>query len=119
MKSRICLNAGRRLLPMLGLAAVLGMGLTACQSPEQRRYANLSEDNTTCADFGARQGSRDYTDCMLAQQSRRDNEKLNALERQRIATQNSKDSLEMVRKMECDREAKKDREAGRRPRDCH
>jgi len=116
--NQIYLNAGRPLLT-LALVAALGAGLVACESPEQRRHANLSEDNNTCATFGAGQGSRDYTDCMLKQQSRRDSEKLNALERQRISTQNSKDSLEMVRKMECDRMAKKDREAGRRPRDCH
>lgn len=106
-------------LVTLGLAAVLGAGLAACQSPGQRRAIHLAEDTSTCADFGARQGSREYTECMLLQQTRRDNEKLNALERQRISTQNSKDSLEMVRQIECDREAKKDREAGRRPRDCH
>lgn len=117
--SRTYLNPGRRPLTMLGLVAVLGMGLAACESPEQRRYANLSEDNSTCASFGAGQGSRDYTDCMLKQQNRRDSEQLNALERQRISTLNSKDSMEMVRKLECDRQAKKDREAGRRPRDCH
>jgi len=117
--SRPDIAAMRRPLITLGLVAALGASLAACTSPEQRRQANLYQDTTTCADFGARQGSREYTDCMLAQQSRRDNEKLNALERQRISTQNSKDSLEMVRKIECDREAKKDREAGRRPRDCH
>lgn len=111
-------TAACRPILTLAMVALLGAGLAACESPEQRRFANLSEDSGTCADFGARQGSRDYTDCMLAQQTRRDNEKLNALERQRIATQNSKDSLEMVRKLECDREAKKDREAGRRPRHC-
>ena len=81
--NRTYLNAGRPLL-MLGLVAALGAGLAACESPEQRRYANLSEDNSTCATFGAGQGSRDYTDCMLKQQSRRDSEKLNALERQRF-----------------------------------
>lgn len=111
-------NTLHRPLMTLGLVAMLGAGLAACQSPEQRRAIHLAEDTGTCADFGARQGSREYTECMLLQQTRRDNEKLNALERQRIATQNSKDSLEMVRKIECDREAKKDREAGLRPRRC-
>ncbi|MDY0963344.1 MULTISPECIES: hypothetical protein [Massilia] len=116
--NRPTISAACRRLMMLGLVAVLGVGLAACQSPEQRRALHLAEDTGTCADFGARQGSREYTECMLSQQTRRDNEKLNALERQRISTQNSKDSLEMVRKIECDREAKKEREAGLRPRRC-
>ncbi|MDY0974356.1 hypothetical protein SOM61_05215 [Massilia sp. CFBP9012] len=116
--NRPYLGAACRPLMTLGLVAMLGAGLAACQSPEQRRAIHLAEDTGTCADFGARQGSRAYTECMLSQQTRRDNEKLNALERQRISTQNSKDSLEMVRKIECDREARKEREAGLRPRRC-
>lgn len=115
---RIKLNAGRRPVALLAMAALLGAGLPACQSPEQRRYQNLAQDTGTCTDFGARQGSREYTDCMLAQQSRRDNKALNALEQQRLSAQISKDNLETVRRLECDREAKKDREAGRRPRRC-
>lgn len=111
-------TAMRRPALVMGLVAVLGAGLTACASPEQKRQANLYQDQTTCAEFGARQGSREYTDCMLKQQSRRDHEKLNALERQRISTQLGKDSLEMTRKVQCDIDAKKDREAGLRPRRC-
>lgn len=119
--SRPAIAAMRRPAMALALALVtmLGVGLGACTSPGPRRQANLYQDNTTCGDFGAHQGARDYTDCMLAQQKRRDNGKLDALERQRISTRNSKDSFEMGRKIECGREAKKDREAGRRPRDCH
>lgn len=116
--SRTKLNPGRRPMTMLALAALLGLGLAACQSPEQRRYQNVAQDSTTCADFGARQGSPEYTQCMLTQQNRRDNKALNALEQQRLSAQISKDNLETVRRLECDREAKKDREAGRRPRRC-
>lgn len=108
----------RRPTVTLGLAVLLGSLLSACTAPGEKREANLYQDKTTCADFGARPGSREYTDCMLTQQSRRDQEKLNALERQRISTQLGKDSLEMTRQVQCDIDAKKDREAGRRPRRC-
>ncbi|MGN6825873.1 hypothetical protein [Paucibacter sp. M5-1] len=100
------------------MAAALGAGLAACTSPEQKRQANLYQDKTTCGDFGARQGTPEYTECMLTQQNRRDHEKLNALERQRLSIQMSKDSMEMTRKVQCDRDAKKDKEAGLRPRRC-
>jgi hypothetical protein len=103
---------------VVGMVAVLGAGLAACTAPEQKRQVNLYQDNTTCADFGAREGSRQYTECMLAQQNRRDNEKLNALERQRLSIQMSKDSMEITHKVQCERDAKKDREAGLRPRRC-
>lgn len=116
--SRINVNPDRRPLTMLALAALLGVSLAACQSPEQRRYQNVAQDSNTCADFGARQGSPEYTECMLTQQNRRDHKALNALEQQRLSAQISKDNLETVRRLECDREAKKDREAGKRPRRC-
>ncbi len=112
------LEGMRRPTLAIGLVAVLGSVLGACTSTGEKREANLYQDRTTCADFGARLGSREYTDCMLTQQSRRDQEKLNALERQRISTQLGKDSLEMSRKVQCDLDAKKDREAGRRPQRC-
>lgn len=116
--SRTNVNTARRPLTMLALAALLGVSLAACQSPEQRRYQNVAQDSNTCADFGARQGSPQYTECMLTQQSRRDNKALTALEQQRLSAQISKDNLETVRRLECDREARKDREAGKRPRRC-
>lgn len=112
------LKALRRPALALGLVTLLGAGLGACASPDQRRQANLYEDRTTCAEFGASPGSRPYTDCMLTQQTRRDNKQRNALESAALSTQMSKDSLEMSRKAQCDRDAKKDRESGLRPRRC-
>ncbi|MGN6825861.1 hypothetical protein [Paucibacter sp. M5-1] len=112
------LGIAQRPLLTLGLAALIGVGLSACTSPEQRRHANLSQDSSTCADFGASPGSQAYTECMLAQQNRRDGKQREAMERAALATQMSKDSLEISRKVECAREAKKDREAGRRERYC-
>jgi hypothetical protein len=108
----------RRPALALSLIAMLGAGLGGCASPEQRHQARLYQDTTTCSEFGANSGSRAYTDCMLAQQNRRDNKQRNALEQAALSTQISKDSLDITRKVQCDRDAKKDREAGQRPRRC-
>lgn len=116
--SRPYLIALRRPGLALGFVAVLGAGLVACASPDQRRQANLYQDATTCAEFGARPGSPQYTECMLQQQSRRDNKQRHSLEQTALTTQIARDSQEMSRKAQCDRDAKKDREAGVRPRRC-
>lgn len=110
-------NPMRRPALALGFVAVLG-ALGACVSPEQKRQANLYQDGATCAEFGARQGSPAYTECMLQQQTRRDNKQRNSLEQTALTTQIARDSQEMSRKAQCDRDAKKDREAGVRPRRC-
>ena len=101
----------------LGLVAVLGI-LGGCVAPEQKRQANLYQDSSTCAEFGARPGSPAYTECMLTQQSRRDAKQRNSLEQTALTTQIARDSQEMTRKVQCARDAKKDREAGVRPRRC-
>lgn len=108
----------RRPFAALGMAAVLCTVLSACETMEQKRHANLAEDSGTCAGFGAHHGSRDYTECMLTQQKRRDDKALNAAEQQRLTSQTAATNLEMVRRLECDREQKKDRKEGRHPRRC-
>lgn len=115
---RAYLNRFQRPALALGLVAALGAALGACASPEQRRQANLYQDGATCADFGARPGTAAYTECMLTQQTRRDNKQRNSLEQTALTTQIARDSQEMSRKVQCDRDAKKDREAGLRPRRC-
>ncbi|QBE61893.1 hypothetical protein [Pseudoduganella lutea] len=102
----------------LGFAAACGAGLGACASPEQKRQANLYQDGATCTEFGARSGTPEYTECMLTQQSRRDNKQRDSLEQTALTSQIARDSQEMSRKVRCDRDAKKDREAGLRPRRC-
>lgn len=112
--TRSYFTALRRPTLALGLVAALA----ACASPEQKRQARLYQDGSTCAEFGASPGTRAYTDCMLTQQSRRDNKQRNSLEQTALTTQIAKDSQEMTRKVRCDRDARKDREAGLRPRRC-
>lgn len=112
-------TAMRRPALALGIAVVLSASLGACVAPEQRRQANLYEDGATCAEFGARPGTTAYTECMLTQQTRRDNKQRNSLEQTALTSQIAKDSQEMTRKVQCDRDAKKDREAGRYPRRCN
>jgi len=111
-------TAFRRPAVALSLLAMLGASLAGCASREERRQANLYQDTTTCGDFGANANSRAYTDCMLAQQNRRDNKQRMALEQAALSTQISKDSMEISRRAQCDRDARKDREAGNRPRRC-
>jgi hypothetical protein len=76
------------------------------------------EDSETCASFGAPPGSREYSKCMLSQQQRRDYAPLNAAEAQRLSAEAARNNVETVRRMRCEREAKKDRESGVRPSRC-
>jgi hypothetical protein len=72
--------------------ALLGMALSGCVSAEERRYA----DANTCQSFGAPYGSPAYTNCMLEQQRRRDNEELESLERTRLTTEIARDAQIMA-----------------------
>ncbi|WP_246786938.1 hypothetical protein [Rhizobium leguminosarum] len=72
--------------------ALLGIALSGCVSAEERRYA----DANTCQSFGAPYGSPAYTNCMLEQQRRRDNEELESLERTRLTTEIARDAQIMA-----------------------
>jgi hypothetical protein len=80
-------------------AVLVAVTLSGCVSAEEQRRANLYEDGSTCADFGARYGSRSHTDCMLRQQDRRDNEQLMNMERARISSETARNNLEMLREI--------------------
>jgi hypothetical protein len=56
---------------------------------------------------------------MMEQQRRRDDAPLRAAEQQRLSAEAAQRNLETVRRMKCEREAKRDRERGERPRWCH
>lgn len=102
---------------VVALAALLATASTSASAQDWGRDAQR-EDSETCERFGTERGSREYTDCMLAQQRRRDNAPLFAAEQQRASAEAARNNVETVRRMRCEREAKRDREAGERPRSC-
>lgn len=91
----------------LPLALLLAASLTGCMSGPEQRQANLQEDSSTCASFGSGYGSRAYSECMLAQQRRRDAKALESLERTRMTTEIARDAQIMsdrARRQRCDRD---------------
>lgn len=82
----------RRALLSVGVVVLLTTALAGCQTTQEQ----LTQDYGTCESFGARYGSSEYSQCMLIQQQRRDNETLNALEQARIATEISRSNQEMM-----------------------
>lgn len=91
----------------LSLVALLGISLAGCMSTAERRQVNLHEDSNTCSNFGARYGSPAYSECMIAQQRRRDLKQLEELEKTRLTTEIAQDAQIMAdraRKQRCDRD---------------
>ena len=109
-------SSGPRRAAMIGLATLLGLA-TAPPALARDRGADR-DDRRTCESFGLRYGSREYARCMHNQQQRRDLAPINAAEAQRANAEAARHNLETVRRMRCEREAKRDRENGVRPRSC-
>lgn len=103
-------------LTLMSFVTTLGIAMIPI-TPVNARSAHR-EDSETCASFGAQHGSPDYSRCMMAQQHRRDVAPLRAAEQQQINADTAQRNLEMVRRMRCERQAKKDRANGRPPRWC-
>lgn len=103
---------------LLGVAVLLGTAMAGSASAQDWGRGAQREDSRTCERFGADHG-KEYTRCMLAQQQRRDNAPLYAAEQQRASAEAARNNLETVRRMRCEREAKRDRERGERPRWCN
>jgi hypothetical protein len=103
---------------LMALAALLGVGVTGSASAQidWGRSAER-EDSRTCQRFGA-VGNKEYTRCMLEQQRRRDNAPLYAAEQQRNNAEAARNNVETVRRIRCNREAKRARERGERPYPC-
>ena len=103
---------------IMALAALLGVGISSSASAQidWGRGAER-EDSKTCQRFGAVDG-KDYTRCMLEQQRRRDRGPALAAEQQRDNARAARDNLETVRRIRCNREAKRAREHGDRPLPC-
>lgn len=94
-------------LALLWFAAVgiLTLGFAGTDANAQSRRQQ-SEDARTCAQFGAAYGSREYTECMLEQQRRRDFKQRDTLERMALTSQIAKDGqimAERARLQRCDR----------------
>lgn len=98
-------RTGRASRTLPWLLAVLGVMLPetmASAGPREDRYRDME----TCAQFGARYGSPQYTDCMLSQQRRRDLRKLEKSERAANLSQIARDSQimsEQVHRQRCRR----------------
>ncbi|NJS13984.1 MAG: hypothetical protein HC788_04410 [Sphingopyxis sp.] len=91
----------------VGIVALLGISLAGCISGTERQQVNLQHDATICANFGARYGSPAYSDCMLAQQRRRDLKQIEDLEKTRLTSEIARDAQIMAdraRKQRCDRD---------------
>lgn len=103
---------------LMALAALLGIGIADAASAQidWGRSAER-EDSRTCRRFGA-DGGRDYTRCMLDQQRRRDNAPLQAAEQQRNNAEAARNNVETVRRIRCNRAAKRAQERGERPQWC-
>lgn len=101
---------------LIGLMTVVA--LSGCQSPQERERLARQNDSQTCIEFGTVIGSKEYTDCMLKQQERRDDAALKAAEMQRALSETTRNNTETVRRLGCEREAEKERKRGEKPRDC-
>lgn len=74
----------------VGIVSLGLLTLSACQTPEQERYA----DHDTCSSMGTRYGSSSHTGCMLQQQQRRDDSHLRFMQEARLAQKMADDARE-------------------------
>ncbi|WP_217991266.1 hypothetical protein [Sphingomonas spermidinifaciens] len=72
-------------------------------SGAEQRQVNFLNDSGTCDQFGARRGSPAYSDCMLAQQRRRDDKRLRSLEEARTASELARNGQIMAERARRDR----------------
>jgi hypothetical protein len=109
------LRVGRKSVNALYFIAFASVTISGCATSAEPRHGRLDKDARTCSEFGARYGSPAYSDCMLAQQRRRDLKQLESLERARLTSQIAKDGqimTERARRQRCDRNPDR-RECGR------
>lgn len=100
------LRVGRKSINVLYFIVFGSVAISGCATSAEPRYGRLDKDGRTCSEFGARYGSPAYSDCMLAQQRRRDVKRLESLERARLTSQIAKDGqimAERARRQRCDR----------------
>lgn len=85
---------------------MIGMGLTPVEAGAQRWNSKQREDARTCESFGNRYGTRAFSDCMLAQQHRRDTKQMRSIEETQRLSQIAKDGQIMAdrtRRQRCER----------------
>lgn len=103
----------RRSSLALGGTLLLAAGVAGCETASPQ--ADLDTDYRTCASFGAEPGSRAYSDCMLAQQRRRDTAQLDSIEKTRAlneAALAAQRTADLARRGRCARDPDR-RECGR------
>lgn len=113
--SRLTLQPGRKTIKSLYFLALAPLAMSGCATSAEPRYSRVDKDARTCSEFGARYGTPAYSDCMLAQQRRRDVKKLESLERTRLTSKIARDAqimAERARRQRCDRNPDR-RECGR------
>lgn len=89
-----------------GILTMLGMAFAGGEASAQRLNAKQRQDARTCESFGNRYGTLAFSDCMLAQQHRRDTKQLRSLEESERLSQLAKDGQIMAdraRRQRCDR----------------
>lgn len=89
--------------------------LAACGTTAAPHHVNLQDDYRTCSEFGSAPGSRAYSDCMVAQQRRRDDAGLNEARKNQLINEGARDAYataEQARRDRCRRDPNR-RECGR------
>lgn len=96
----------RAALQSMGIFIILGTGLAAGEAWAQQWKGKQREDARTCESFGNRYGTPAFSDCMLAQQHRRDTRQLRSLGESERLSQLAKDGQIMAdraRRQRCER----------------
>lgn len=106
----------RAVFVSVGVITLLGAGLAGGEASAQRWNAKQREDARTCESFGNRYGTPAFSDCMLAQQHRRDTKQLRSIEESERLSQIARDGqimAERARRQRCERNPDR-RECGRK-----
>lgn len=96
----------RAAMMSLGIVTLLGIGLAGGEAHAQRWSKKQREDARTCESFGNRYGTAAFSDCMLAQQHRRDTKNLRSIEESERLSRIARDGQIMAdraRQQRCDR----------------
>jgi hypothetical protein len=101
-----CSFAKQRSVLVSAAFALLSLAFAECAATAQGRNSKQRQDARTCESFGASYGTPAYSDCMLAQQHRRDAKQLRSIEESERLSQIAKDGqimAERARRQRCDR----------------